>query len=158
MNENTSKPVNEKSIEKKSDLPYGYKMSREVGEKVFESMCHDLGLDEIPFKKRKGKDVDTKNKLVHAFCTGFLEYENALFTVCLRSPIKIGPTKELSVLKIPEPTGAQLRSITEVENEDDNVGKALAVLGDVTKLGLPVMNKLKSRDSMVAVSVVSLFL
>ena len=156
MNDIATKPINEKPMEKKNVLPYGYKMSRAVGEKVFEDMCHDLGIDEYNFKETDDGE-DSKNKLVHAFCTGYLEYENTIFTLRLRTPIMVGP-KELSVLTIPEPDSLQLRATSQVKKKNDNVGQALAVLGDVTKKGLPVMNKLKSRDSMVAVAVISLFL
>jgi len=150
------KPEPETTKEKKRDLPHGYKMARDVGEKVFENMCHALGIDEHEFKETD-EGEGAKNKLIHAFCTGCLEYEDEVFTLHLKSPIKTG-TKEISVLKIGEPDGAQLRSMSIIKKKNDDFGKAMAVLGAVTKLGIPVMNKLKSRDSMIAVAVISLFL
>lgn len=146
----------EEPMERKKDLPYGYKMGRDVGEKVFEDMCHELGIDEHEFKETD-EGEDAKNKLVHAFCTGCLEFENSVFTLNLKTPIQAGK-KEISVLTIPEPDGAQLRSMSMIKKKNDDFGKALAVLADVTRLGMPVMNRMKSRDSMIAVAVISLFL
>ena len=150
------KPEPKTTEERKKDLPHGYKMARDVGEKIFEYMCHELGIDEHGFKETD-EGEDTKNKLVHSFCTGCLEFGDLVFTLHLKSPIKVG-TKEISVLKIGEPDGAQLRSMSIIKKKNDDFGKAMAVLGAVTGLGIPVMNKLKSRDSMVAVATISLFL
>ena len=156
MNDNISKPVNEKPIEKKSSLPYGYKMSREVGWKIFEDMCHKLGIDEYQFIETD-EGEKTKNQLTHAFCTGHLEYTDAIFILHLKTPLSVG-SKELSILKIPEPIAGQMRSMSQIKKKNDDFGKALAVLGDVTKLGLPLMNKMGMLDGNVAVSLISLFL
>ena len=148
-------PEPEKSA-KEVILPHGYKMARDVGEKVFEEMCHELGIDEYYFKETDDGE-EGKNKLIHAFCSGHLEYENRAFTLNLKVPIQTGKTA-IPVLKIDEPDVTQLRSMSIIKKKNDDFGKAMAVLGAVTGLGIPVMNKMKSRDSMVAVGAISLFL
>jgi hypothetical protein len=45
-----------------------------------------------------------------------------------------------------------------VKKKGDDYGKAMAVLGSVTGHGMPVVCKMKSRDSLIAVAVMSLFL
>ncbi len=88
---------------------------------------------------------------------GRLVYETGVFKLQLLKPITAG-SKEISFLEIPEPSGSDLREMASVQKKNDDVGKAMAVLGSVTGHGLPLINKLGSRDMMVAVGVISLFL
>jgi len=128
----------------------------EVAEVVFNEICDQLGLDPQKFKDTE-KDEATKDRLTGAISTGRLEYSEEKFKLTLISPINVG-SKTITYLDICEPDGVQLRSMSEVKKNNDDVGKAMAVLGSVTGLGLPVINKLKSRDLMVAVEVIGLFL
>ena len=152
MTKQDGKAPGEKIETDNNGLPFGYKMSRAVGEKIFENMCHELEIDEYIYKETDDGE-DNRNKLIHAFCSGHLEVDGMIFTLKLKSPIK-----EIKVLTIEEPTAVQMRSMSVIKKKNDDFGKAMAVLGAVTGLGLPVMNELKGRDSMVAVAVISLFL
>ena len=87
---------------------------------------------------------------------GRLEYKDEVFKQTLLKPIT--GKKEILVLEIKEPTGVQLRGMSVVKKENDNVGKAMSILGEVTGLGLPMINKLRSRDLMLSVGIISLFL
>ncbi|GAG90307.1 unnamed protein product [marine sediment metagenome] len=93
---------------------------------------------------------------ISALMHGRLEYKDEVFKQTLLKPIT--GKKEITVLEIKEPTGVQLRGMSEVKKKNDDVGKAMSILGEVTGLGLPVINKLGSRDLMLSVGVISLFL
>ena len=87
---------------------------------------------------------------------GRLEYKDEVFKQTLLKPIT--GKNEIAFLEIKEPTGVQLRGMSEVKKKNDDVGKAMSILGEVTGLGLPMINKLGSRDLMLSVGVISLFL
>lgn len=140
----------------KKEVKKSAKLGREVGEKMFENMCEELGLDTDEYKNTD-EGESSKNKLVHAFCTGALEYDEFVFTQNLKTPIQVGG-KLVTTITIVEPDSTQLRSMAIIKKKNDDVGKALAVLGEVTGLGLQVVGLLKSRDSMISVAVISLFL
>jgi hypothetical protein len=135
------------------------KIGREVAEEIIGNIYLELGLVHIMYKI--GDDFDdfksTHDKLLNSIMLGQLEYADSVFKLTLLSPITVGE-KEITALEIKEPSGSDLREMASVKNKNDDVGKAMAVLGSVTGLGLPVINKLKSRDMMVSVSVISLFL
>jgi len=130
-------------------------IGREVAEEMLQNIYDSLGLDgELIEDEDEGK-ASTK-KIISALMQGRLEYKDEVFKQKLLKPIT--GKKEILFLEIKEPTGVQLRGMSAVKKENDNVGKAMSILGEVTGLGLPMINKLKSRDLMVSVGVVSLFL
>ena len=131
------------------------KMGKEVAEKMLNNIYTDLGIS-IDIVDDED-DQSTRNKLVNAIMMGRLEYDKNIFKLKLLKSIVVGK-KEIFVLDIPEPSGSDLREMSIVKKKNDDVGKAMAVLGSVTGHGLPVIDKLGSRDMMVAVGVISLFL
>ncbi len=131
-------------------------IKKEIAEEMFQGILDDLGLD-MDFLLGEKDDKSTINRLVLSIMHGRLKYEKELFTQTLIKPVKKGD-KQITELTIYEAKGVQLRGMSDVKKDNDDVGKAMAVLGEVTGLGLPVINKLKSRDLMVAVGVISLFL
>jgi len=140
----------------KVDTTKKEKIGREVAQKILEDIYQDLGIS-MDFVDQEDDDKNTVNKLLNAIMMGRLEYDNGVFKQTLLNPIMAGQ-KEIKVLEIFEPSGSDLREMSSVKKKNDDVGKALAVLASVTALGLPVINKMKSRDMMVAVGVMSLFL
>ena len=131
-------------------------LGKDVANEVFESFITDLGLPLDKFTETD-KDEETKNRLVSSVMAGRLEYSDGDFTLKLITPVKTGE-KTIEILRISEPTGVQLRSMSIIKKSNDDVGKAMAILGDVSGLGIEVINKVKSRDMMVAVEVIGLFL
>lgn len=134
-------------------------MHKDVAQEMFKEICSDLGIDNESLNEDDEEKASVK-KIVSAIQYGLLKYEDEIFTLKLIKPVEVGvkEKKLIEVLKIQEPTGVQLRGMSEVKKKNDDVGKAMSVLGEVTGLGLPVINKLKSRDMMVAIGVISLFL
>lgn len=132
------------------------KMGKDVATEIFNGMTEELG---IPFENFTDTDEaeKTKSRLVNAFMTGRLEYTEGVFTQHLLKPIQTGE-KSIEEIVINEPSGQQLRAMSEVKKDSDTVGKGMAVLGEVTGLGLPVINKFGSRDLMLSVEVIGLFL
>ena len=134
-------------------------LGRDVAEEMLNEICESLGVDtEIVFDDDDddGAGKSSKKKIISALMHGRLEYENEVFKQKLIKPI-IGKN-EIAYLEIKEPTGVQLRGMSQVKKKNDDVGKAMAILAEVTGLGLPVINKLGSRDLMLSVGVISLFL
>ena len=130
-------------------------IGRDVAEAMLQEIYDDLGLDgELIEEEDEGK-ASTK-KIISALMHGQLEYKDEVFKQTLLKPI--AGNKEILFLEIKEPTGVQLRGMSEVKKKNDDVGKAMSILGEVTGLGLPVINKLGSRDLMLGVGVISLFL
>ncbi len=131
----------------------------EVAEQMLDEICESMDIDiDIVFDSDDddgGKP--TRKKLVSAISYGRLEFEDEKFKLILVKPFTAG-SKEITHLNICEPTGVQLRGMAKIKKKRDDVGKAMAILGEVTGLGLPIINELHSRDLMVAVSVISLFL
>ena len=130
-------------------------IGREVAEEMLQSIYDDLGIDGDLIEEDDEGKSSTK-KIISALMHGRLEYENEVFKQTLLKPIT--GKKEITFLEIKEPTGVQLRGMSEVKKKNDDVGKAMSILGEVTGLGLPMINKLGSRDLMLAVGVISLFL
>lgn len=133
-------------------------MGLDVAAEVFNEMCKALAIPVDKFNDSE-KDEATKERLVNAIASGRLEFspDTGDFLLKLLSPVEAG-SKEVGSLTICEPDGVQLRAMSEVKKSNDDVGKGMSVLGSVTGLGLPVINKLKSRDLMVAIEVIGLFL
>ena len=130
-------------------------IGRDVAEEILKGIYDDLSIDgELIEEDDEGK-ASTK-KIISALMHGRLEYKNEVFKQKLLKPIT--GKKEISFLEIKEPTGVQLRGMSEVKKKNDDVGKAMSILGEVTGLGLPMINKLGSRDLMLSVGVISLFL
>ena len=130
-------------------------VGREVAEEMLQVIYDDLGIDgELIEDEDEGK-ASTK-KIISALMQGRLEYKDDVFKQKLLKPIT--GKKEILFLEIKEPTGVQLRGMSEVKKKNDDVGKAMSILGEVTGLGLPMINKLGSRDLMLSVGVISLFL
>ncbi len=130
-------------------------IGREVAEEMLQNIYDSLGLDgELIEDEDEGK-ASTK-KIISALMQGRLEYKDEIFKQKLLKPIT--GKKEITFLEIKEPTGAQLRGMSQVKKKNDDVGKAMSVLGEVTGHGLPMINKLGSRDLMLSVGVISLFL
>lgn len=131
------------------------KIGRDVAEEMLKNIYDDLGIDGDLINEDDEEDKSEK-RIISALMHGRLEYKDEVFKQTLLKPI--AGNKEILFLEIKEPTGVQLRGMSEVKKKNDNVGKAMSVLGEVTGLGLPVINKLGSRDLMLAVGVISLFL
>ena len=130
-------------------------IGREVAEEMLQNIYDELGIDgDIIEEDDEGK-ASTK-KIISALMYGRLEYKDEVFKQTLLKPIT--GKKEILFLEIKEPTGVQLRGMSAVKKENDNVGKAMSILGEVTGLGLPMINKLRSRDLMLSVGIISLFL
>lgn len=132
-------------------------MGKDVAEEMFKEICEDLGLDMTLLEDDEDEGRASIKKIISALQYELLTYSNEVFMLKLRKPIQKGDG-EIAELEIKEPTAIQLRGMSSVKKKNDDVGKAMAVLGEVTELGLPIINKLKSRDLMVAVGVMSLFL
>jgi hypothetical protein len=132
------------------------KIKKEIAEEMLQGILDDLGIDMDDLSGDEDEKTSIK-KIVSSIMYGRLKYENEIFTQTLLKPIKKGD-KQITEITICEPEGVQLRGMAQVKKNNDDVGKAMAILGEVTKLGLPVIQKLKSRDLMVAVGVISLFL
>lgn len=128
-------------------------LGRDVAEQQFSEICEELGIDESIFDD----DKSSKDKIITSIMSGRLEYEDGKFKQVLISPIKNGE-KLISFIEITEPTGNQLREMASVKKKNDDVGKGMAVLGAVTGHGLLIINKMRSRDLMVSVGVIGLFL
>lgn len=129
-------------------------IGRDVAEEMLQVIYDDLGIDSDV--EDEDEDKATTKKIITALMHGRLEYKDEIFKQKLLKPIT--GKKEILFLEIKEPTGVQLRGMSEVKKKNDNVGKAMSVLGEVTGLGLPIINKLGSRDLMLSVGVISLFL
>ena len=130
-------------------------IGREVAEEMLQNIYDELGIDgDLIDEDDEGKA--SIKKIVSALMYGRLEYKDEVFKQKLLKPIT--GKKEILFLEIKEPTGVQLRGMSELRKENDNVGKAMSILGEVTGLGLPVINKLGSRDLMLSVGIISLFL
>lgn len=130
-------------------------IGRDVAEEMLQVIYNDLGIDgELIEDEDEGK-ASTK-KIISALMHDRLEYKDEVFKQKLLKPIT--GKKEILFLEIKEPTGVQLRGMSEVKKKNDDVGKAMSILGEVTGLGLPIINKLGSRDLMLSVGVISLFL
>lgn len=131
-------------------------IGKDVATEFFKNMIAELGIPEENFTDTDEAEK-TKSRLINAFMTGRLEFENGVFTQQLITPIKVGE-KMIEQITVNEPSGQQLRAMSEVKKDSDTVGKGMAVLGEVTGLGLPVINKFGSRDLMLSVEVIGLFL
>ena len=129
-------------------------IGRDVAEEMLQVIYDDLGIDSDV--EDEDEDKATTKKIITALMHGRLEYKDEIFKQKLLKPIT--GKKEILFLEIKEPTGVQLRGMSEVKKKNDDVGKAMSVLGEVTGLGLPIINKLGSRDLMLSVGVISLFL
>ena len=130
-------------------------IGREVAEEMLQLIYDELGIDGDLIEEEDEGKASTK-KIISALMQGRLEYKDEVFKQKLLKPIT--GKKEILFLEIKEPSGVQLRGMSEVRKENDNVGKAMSILGEVTGLGLPVINKLGSRDLMLSVGIISLFL
>ena len=130
-------------------------IGREVAEEMLQNIYDELGLDGDLIEEDDEGKASTK-KIISALMHGRLEYKDEVFKQTLLKPIT--GKKEILFLEIKEPTGVQLRGMSVVKKENDNVGKAMSILGEVTGLGLPMINKLRSRDLMLSVGIISLFL
>ncbi len=130
-------------------------IGKDVAEEMLKNIYDDLGIDGDLLEDDDESKASTK-KIISALMHGRLEYKDEIFKQKLLKPIT--GKKEILYIDIKEPTGVQLRGMSEVKKKNDDVGKAMAILGEVTGLGLPVINKLGSRDLMLAVGVISLFL
>ena len=130
-------------------------IGREVAEEMLQNIYDELGIDSDIFEEDEDGKDSTK-KIISALMHGRLEYKDEVFKQKLLKPI--AGKKEITFLEIKEPTGVQLRGMSEVKKKNDDVGKAMSILGEVTGLGLPIINKLGSRDLMLSVGVISLFL
>lgn len=130
-------------------------IGREVAEEMLQGIYDDLGIDGELIEEEDEGGASTK-KIISALMYGRLEYKDEVFKQTLLKPIT--GKKEITFLEIKEPTGVQLRGMSEVRKKNDDVGKAMSILGEVTGLGLPMINKLGSRDLMLSVGVISLFL
>lgn len=131
-------------------------IGEDVATQFFEKMVEELGIPLENFGETDDAEK-TKSRLVNAFMTSRLEYESGIFRQHLLKPIKTGE-KMVEFITIEEPSGQQLRAMSDVKKDSDTVGKGMAVLGEVTGLGLPVINKFGSRDLMLSVEVIGLFL
>ena len=130
-------------------------IGRDVAEEMLKNIYDGLCIDPDMLDDNDGKS--SEKKIISALMQGRLEFKDECFIQTLIKPLSIGK-KEISSITIKEPTGAQLRGMSEVKKKNDDVGKAMSILGEVTGLGLPVINKLGSRDMMLSIGVVSLFL
>lgn len=130
-------------------------VGRDVAEAMLQEIYDDLGIDGDLIEDDDESRSFTK-KIISALMYGRLKYKDEVFKQKLLKPIT--GKKEILFIEIKEPTGVQLRGMSEVKKKNDDVGKAMAILGEVTGLGLPVINKLGSRDLMLAVGIISLFL
>jgi len=128
------------------------KVSKDVAEEMLKNILDELSINEA----FTGDDEQSKKKLINAIMAGRLEFVDGVFKQTLMSPVVMGE-KKITEIEIYEPDGTQLREASTVKGSDD-IGKSMAILGAVTGLGLPVMNKLKTRDLMLGVGVMSLFL
>lgn len=128
-------------------------IGHEVAEEILQNIYADLGIE---LDDQDDEDKSSTKKILSALMAGRLEYENEIFTVKLLKPIS--GKNEIKTLTIKEPTGVQLRGMSDVKKKNDDVGRAMAILGEVTGLGLPMINKLGSRDLMLSVGIISLFL
>ena len=126
------------------------KISKEVAAEMLEKIQSDLGID------TGDDDKDSNKKLVTSIMSGRLTFVDGVFKQTLMSPVVMGE-KKITEIEIDEPDGTQLRAASSVKGNDD-IGKSMAILGAVTGLGLPVINKFKTRDLMVAIGAMSLFL
>ncbi len=134
-------------------------IGRDVAEEMLNEICESLAIDvDIVFDDDDDDNAGkaSKKKIISGLMHGLLEYDNEVFKQTLIKPL-LGK-KEVTYLEIREPTGVQLRGMSQVKKKNDDVGKAMAILAEVTGLGLPVINKLGSRDLMLSVGVISLFL
>lgn len=130
-------------------------IGREVAEEMLQNIYDDLGIDGDLIEE-EDEDKSSTKKIISALMHGRLEYKDEVFKQTLLKPIT--GKKEILFLEIKEPTGVQLRGMSQVKKKNDDVGKAMSILGEVTGLGLPIINKLGSRDLMLSVGVISLFL
>lgn len=130
-------------------------IGRDVAEAMLQEIYDDLGIDGDLIEEDDESKSSTK-KIISALMHGRLEYKDEVFKQKLFKPIT--GKKEILLLEIKEPTGVQLRGMSEVKKKNDDVGKAMSILGEVTGLGLPMINKLSSRDLMLSVGIISLFL
>lgn len=135
----------------KKTLVLGEPVAREMLKGIYSDLCIDVStMDDDESKS-------TEKKIISALMHGRLEYKDEVFKQTLIKPITFGK-KEITFIEIKEPTGVQLRGMAKIKKKNDDVGKAMAILGEVTGYGLLAINELKSRDLMVSVGVVSLFL
>lgn len=130
-------------------------IGRDVAEEMLQGIYDGLGIDRDIIEEDDEGKASTK-KIISALMQGRLEYKDEVFKQILLKPIT--GKKEITFLEIKEPTGVQLRGMSEVKKKNDDVGKAMSILGEVTGLGLPMINKLGSRDLMLSVGIISLFL
>lgn len=130
-------------------------IGKDVAEKQFDDILEDLGIQLDTFADDDGKK--TRAKIVSGIMSGILEYEKMSFKQRLLSPIEL-KDKKIEFINISEPTGSQLREMASVKDKNDDTGKGMAVLGAVSGLGLPIINKMGSRDLLLSVSVIGLFL
>lgn len=130
-------------------------LGRDVADEMLQGIYDGLGIDRDIIEEDEEGKASTK-KIISALMQGRLEYKDEIFKQILLKPIT--GKKEITFLEIKEPTGVQLRGMSEVKKKNDDVGKAMSILGEVTGLGLPMINKLGSRDLMLSVGVISLFL
>ena len=134
-------------------------IGRDVAEEMLNEICKSLDLDlEIVFDDDDDDNAGraSKKKIISALMHGRLEYDKEVFKQTLIKPLT--GKKEVTYLEIKEPTGVQLRGMSQIKKKNDDVGKAMAILAEVTGLGMPMINKLGSRDLMLSVGVISLFL
>lgn len=139
-----------------AQAPTSNKIGPDVAEEIFKTICEEIGHDISKYSESE-KNEATKERIIGALCSGQLDYKEGIFKLILIRPFKAGENT-IKVMNIEEPDGIQLRAMAEVKKGTDDVGKAMAVLGAVTGLGLKMINKMKSRDLMVAVEVIGLFL
>ena len=130
-------------------------MGREVAEEMLQLIYDELGIDGDLIEEDDEGKASTK-KIISALMHGRLEYKDEVFKQKLLKPIT--GKKEILFLEIKEPTGVQLRGMSVVKKENDNVGKAMSILGEVRGRRFSVINRLGSRDLMLSVGVISLFL
>lgn len=128
--------------------------------RIFDGILGNLELPAEDYSEENKQGAETRTRLVGAIMTGRLEYDEntGVFTQKLISPFKFGDEKTISELKIEEPTGVQMRATAKVQKKNDDIGKGMAILGEVTGLGIAAMNEMKARDMMVSVEVIGLFL
>lgn len=132
-------------------------IGRDVAEEMLQGIYDDLKIDAELFDE-EDEGQSSKKKIISALMQGRLEYKDEVFKQTLLKPLMGKEGSLEDVLTIKEPTGVQLRGMSQIKNKRDDVGKAMAILAEVTGLGMPMINKLGSRDLMLSVGVISLFL